>query len=150
GVDPTRKHFPENEEQSVNLVYAFLYGTDKEEGFIIIGPVGSLLDGENRNNFIKRAVTYNPEGKLSGAMNVTIAGTYAYVCTEHGLYAIDISDPTNPQITGEIGAPQLKNPHAVAIQYRYGFVVDDEGLKVINVSNLAKPRLVEKSQVNFA
>lgn len=143
GVDPTRKRFPENEEGPIHLIYAFLYGTDKEEGFIVIGPVGSLLDGENRNNFIKRAVTFNPEGKLKGAMNVTIVGTYAYVSTDHGLYVIDINDPTNPQITAEILDPVLKNPHAVAIQFRYGFVVDDEGMKVLNVSNLAKPRIVE-------
>lgn len=148
GVDPTRKRFPENEEGPIHIMYAFLYGTDSEEGFIVIGPVGTLLDGENRNNFIKRAVTFNPENKLKGATNVTIAGTYAYVTTDHGLYVIDINDPTNPQITAELTT--LKNPRAVAIQYRYGFVCDDEGLKVINVSNLAKPRLVEGALVPLA
>jgi len=150
GVDPTRKRFPENEEGPIHLMYAFLYGTDSEEGFIVIGPVGTLLDGENRNNFIKRAVTFNPEGKLKGAENVTIAGTFAYVTTDHGLYVIDINDPTNPQITAEIGEPFLKHPKAVAIQYRYGFVTDSEGLKVINTSNLAKPRPVETGKVPLA
>jgi len=116
----------------------------------VIGPVGTLLDGENRNNFIKRAVTFNPEGKLKGAENVTIAGTFAYVTTDHGLYVIDINDPTNPQITAEIGEPFLKHPKAVAIQYRYGFVTDSEGLKVLNVSNLAKPRAVENVKVPLA
>lgn len=170
GVDPTRQRFPENEEQPIPLLYAFLYGTDKEEGFIVIGNnpanpalkrkktkkgeilkdgpgVGTLLDGEPRNNFISRAVTFNPDGKLKGAMNVTIAGNYAYVSTDHGLYVIDISNPLDPKITAEIGEPFLKNPHAVAVQYRYAFVVDDEGLKVLNVSNLAKPRPVEKAKL---
>lgn len=145
-VDPTRKHFPENEEGNAHLMYAFLYGTDKEEGFIVIGPVGTLLDGENRNNFIKINNKFNPEGKLKGAMNLTIAGTYAYVCTDHGLYVVDINDPTNPKITAEITDEKvLKNPHAVAVQYRYAFVVDDEGLKVFNVAKLDKPRFVEKA-----
>jgi hypothetical protein len=147
GVDPTRKRFPENEEGPIHLMYAFIYGTDSEEGFIVIGPLGTLLDGENRNNFIKRAVTFNPEGKLKGAENVTIAGTFAYVTTDHGLYVIDINDPTNPQITAEIGEPFLKHPKAVQVQYRYGFVTDSEGLKVINVANLAKPRPVETGKV---
>jgi hypothetical protein len=112
-------------------MYAFLYGTDSEEGFVVIGPVGTLLDGENRNNFIKRNNTYNPEGKLKGARNVTIAGTYAYVSTDHGLYVIDINDPTNPQLTAELTEKDgIKGPRAVAVQYRYGFVCDDEGLKL--------------------
>ena len=33
-----------------------------------------------------------------------------------------------------IGAPALQHPRAIAIQFRYGFIVDDEGLKVINVT----------------
>ncbi|MEW6730624.1 MAG: hypothetical protein AB1489_04735 [Acidobacteriota bacterium] len=149
-VDPTRKRFPENEEGPIHPMYAYLYGTDKEEGFIVIGPVGTLLDGEDRNNFIKRAVTFNPDGKLKGATNVTIAGTYAYVCTDHGLYVIDINDPTNPQITAEIGEPFLKHPHAVAVQFRYAFVTDEEGLKVLNVAKLDKPRPVENAKVPLA
>jgi hypothetical protein len=150
GVDPTRKRFPENEEGPIHIMYAFLYGTDSEEGFIVIGPVGTLLDGENRNNFIKRNNTYNPEGKLKGARNVTIAGTYAYVSTDHGLYVIDINDPTNPQLTAELTEKDgIKGPRAVAVQYRYGFVCDDEGLKVINTSNLAKPRVVPNAVVKL-
>jgi len=154
GVDPTRKRFPENEEGPIHIMYAFLYGTDSEEGFIVIGPVGTLLDGEDRNNFIKRNNTFNPEGKLKGARNVTIAGTYAYVSTDHGLYVIDINDPTNPQITAELTEEStkggIKGPRSVAVQFRYAFVCDDEGLKVLNVSNLAKPRVVEGASVKLA
>lgn len=148
GVDPTRKRFPENEEGPIHLMYAFLYGTDSEEGFVIIGPVGTLLDGEARNNFIdKGKKVFNPDGKLKGAQNVTIAGTFAYVSTDHGLYVIDINDPTNPQITAELGeAEGIKHPHAVAVQFRYAFVVDDEGMKVLNAANLGKPKVVTNKE----
>ncbi|MEW6732517.1 MAG: multiheme c-type cytochrome [Acidobacteriota bacterium] len=149
-VDPTRKHFPQNEEGSIHIMYAFLYGTDKEEGFIVIGPVGTLLDGEARNNFIKRAVTFNPDNKLKGATNLTIVGTYAYVSTNHGLYVIDINDPTNPKITAEIGEPFLKHPHSVAIQFRYAFVTDEEGLKVLDVTSLDQPKPVDGALVPLA
>src|SRR5262249_5325730 len=53
-VDPTRNHLPENEEGMVHLMYAFLYGTDSEEGFITIGPIGTFIDGETRNNFVDK------------------------------------------------------------------------------------------------
>ncbi len=148
GVDPTRKRFPENEEGPIHLMYAFIYGTDSELGFGVIGPVGTLLDGETRNNFIDKAGKfYNPDGKLKGAENLTIAGTYAYVCTDHGLYVIDINDPGNPQIVAEFGeAEGIKHPHAVAVQFRYAFVTDSEGLKVLNISNMAKPKVVTDKQ----
>jgi hypothetical protein len=148
-VDPTRKRFPENEEGPIHPMYAFLYGTDSEEGFIVIGPVGTLLDGEARNNFIKRALAFNPDGKLKGANNVTIAGTYAYVTTDHGLYVIDINDPTNPKLTGQVGEPHLHHPHAVAIQFRYAFVVDEHGLKVLDVTDIASPKPVEHAEVKL-
>ena len=70
GVDPLRTHRPENEEQSIHLIYGFLYVADKEEGLVIIGDpnlkgkspgVGTLLDGDPRNNFLKRALAFNPE-----------------------------------------------------------------------------------------
>jgi hypothetical protein len=164
-VDPTRKHYPENEEaanrddkQAIPLVYAFLYVTDAEEGFIIIGNplddkngpgVATLLDGNPRNNFIQRAVTFNPDGKLKGANNVVIAGTYAYVTAERGLFIIDLANPLQPRIVGEFGEPFLKKPHAVQVQFRYAFVADEEGIKVIDVTDPAKARPVtgEKAMV---
>jgi hypothetical protein len=148
-VDPTRKRFPENEEGPIHIMFAFLYGTDSEEGFIVIGPVGTLLDGEDRNNFIKRALAFNPDGKLKGASNLTIVGTYAYVTTDHGLYVIDINDPTNPKITAEIGAPFLHHPHSVQVQFRYAFVTDEHGVKVLDTTDLANPKPIEHAEVKL-
>ena len=148
GVDPLRTRFPENEEQPIHLLYGFLYVADREEGLIVIGDpnlkgkspgVGTLLDGDPSNNFLKRAVTFNPNGALKGARRITIAGTYAYILCDRGLVVVDLDNPLQPKIAAEIGAPFLVEPRGIAIQFRYAFVVDREGLKVLDVTHLDHP-----------
>jgi hypothetical protein len=145
-LDPLRTQIKENEEQSIAPLYAFLYVTDKYEGLIVVGDpktgVGTLLDGDPRNNFLKRATTYNPEGKLNGARRITIAGTYAYILCDRGLEVADLADPLHPKITAEIGSPELVAPTGVAVQFRYAFITDREGLKVFDLTHLAAPRRV--------
>src|SRR6185295_15370853 len=80
-VDPARRRNPENEEQPIHPLYAYLYVADAEEGLILINAA-TLLDGDPRNNFLKRAVTFNPDGVLRGANHVFTAGNYAYVSSE--------------------------------------------------------------------
>ena len=151
GVDPLRTHLKENEEQAIHLMYGFLYVADRFEGLIIVGDpnlkakspgVGTLLDGNPANNFLKRAVTFNPNGALNGARRITIAGTYAYVLCDRGLVVVDLDNPLQPRITAEIGAPFLTEPRGLAVQFRYAFVVDRQGLKVLDVTNLAQPKPV--------
>ena len=145
-LDPLREQIPENEEQKIAPIYAFLYVTDKYEGLIVVGDpkkgVGTLLDGDPLNNFLGRALTWNPEGKLNGARRITIAGTYAYILCDRGLEVVDLADPLHPKITAEIGAPILNEPHGISIQFRYAFVVDKDGLKVLDVTHLDKPKPV--------
>ncbi len=157
-VDPTRSHRPENEEQKIHLVYAFLYVTDREEGFIVIGNpldspnragVATLLDGDPTNNFLERAVTFNPDGLLTGAVNLTIAGHYAYVLAPKGLFVIDLDNPLKPRIVANIGAPALVSPRAIAVQFRYAFVTDAEGLKVVDITDPTKPRAVPNAVVRL-
>ena len=69
---------PENKEQPIHPLFGYLYVTDREEGLILVGAAHTLLDGNPLNNFLKRAVTFNPDGLLNGATSVAIAGTYAY------------------------------------------------------------------------
>jgi hypothetical protein len=149
GVDPLRTRIPENEEQSIHLLYGFLYVADKEEGLVIVGNpdlksrspgVGTLLDGDPSNNFLKRALAFNPDGVLTGARRITIAGTFAYILTEKALVVVDLNNPLVPKITGTIGAPFLNDPRAIAVQFRYAFIVDRDGMKVLNVTNLAEPQ----------
>lgn len=140
-----------NQEQPIHLLYAFLYVVDKYEGLILVNAA-TLLDGDPTNNFLKRALdpakypngAFNPGGALTDGNNIVIAGTHAYITTTHGLVIVDIDDPFNPKIVSQIA---LKHPRAVAIQFRYGFVVDDDGLKVIEVTAPAQARLIEGATV---
>ena len=156
GVDPLRSHRKENEEQSVHLMYGFLYVADKYEGLIVVGDpnlqskspgVGTLLDGNPANNFLKRALAFNPDGILNGARKIAIAGTFAYILCDRGLVVVDLDNPLQPKITATVGFPSLVEPRSVAVQFRYAFVVDREGLKVLDVTNLDQPKIVPGATV---
>jgi hypothetical protein len=147
-VDPLRTRIPANQEQPIALMYGFLYVTDAEEGLVVIGDpnlkskspgVLTLLDGNPANNFLKRALAFNPGGALNGARRITIAGHYAYILCDRGLVVVDIENPLAPKITSEIA---LADPRGIAIQFRYAFAVDREGLKVLDATSLAQPKLV--------
>ena len=151
-VDPLRNQIPANEEQPIALFYGFLYVTDTEEGLVIIGDpnlkhkapgVLTLLDGDPKNNFLKKALSFNPDGVLNGARRITIAGHYAYIIGDKGLVVVNIENPLQPKVEQQIGAPELDNPQGVAVQFRYGFVVDRQGLKVIDTTDLAHPHIVQ-------
>jgi len=143
-----------NEEQPIHPLFAYLYVADKYEGLILVNAA-TLLDGDPLNNYLKRALdparypkgAFNPDGALTDANNITIAGNYAYVTTAKALVIVNINEPLQPRIVQQIA---LENPRAIAIQFRYGFVVDDEGLKVINVTEPEKSHLVEGATVPLA
>jgi hypothetical protein len=152
GVDPLRQQLPENEEQTIHLLYGFLYVADKEEGLVIIGDsnlksksrgVGTLLDGNPTNNFLKRALAFNPNGILTGAHRITIAGTFAYVLTDKALVVVDLDNPLSPKVTATIGPPELDDPRGIAVQFRYAFVVDRYGLKTLDVTDLGHPKPIK-------
>jgi hypothetical protein len=158
-VDPLRNHIPANEEQRAALMYGFLYVTDLEEGLVVIGDpnlkgkspgVLTLLDGNPRNNFLKRALAFNPGGVLTGARRITIAGTYAYILCDRGLVVVNLENPLMPQVVAQVGAPDLVEPQGVAVQFRYAFVVDREGLKVLDTTSLASPHIVPGARVPLA
>jgi hypothetical protein len=158
GVDPSRTRLPENEEQPIHLLYGFLYVADKEEGLVVVGNpdlkaespgVGTLLDGNPANNFLVRALAFNPNGALNGARRITIAGTIAYVLTDKALVVVDLNNPLAPKISATIGAPILNEPRALAVQFRYAFVVDREGLKVLDVTERGQPKAVREAFVPF-
>ena len=52
---------------------------------------------------------------------------------------VDLDNPLAPRVTAEIGAPDLVDPQGIAVQFRYAFVVDRQGLKVLDVTDLAHP-----------
>jgi hypothetical protein len=154
-VDPLRTRIPANEEQPIALMYGFLYVTDLEEGLVVIGDpnlkgkspgVLTLLDGNPANNFLKRAAAFNPDGILNGARRISIAGHYAYILCRRGLVVVNIENPLTPKVESEVS---LVEPQGLAVQFRYAFVVDREGLKVLDVTSLAQPRLIPGATLAF-
>ena len=69
---------------------------------------------------------------LSSAVTPTCAA-------DAGLVVVSIDDPKNPQGDGSCRRAQVNKPHAVQVQFRYGFVCDDEGVVVLDVTDLAHP-----------
>ncbi|MFM8633413.1 MAG: LVIVD repeat-containing protein, partial [Planctomycetia bacterium] len=136
--DPTRTHNPDNFEGSVHAMYGYLYVSDREEGLVMVGA-GTLLDGNPLNNFLKKEVSFNPEGILNGASGITIAGTRAWICCDAGVVIVSIEDPTCPQVVSVIGSPHVTRPTSVEIQFRNAFVCDAEGLKTFDITDPTKP-----------
>ena len=155
-IDPLRTHKPENEEQPIHLMYGFLYVADRDEGLVVIGNpdlksktpgVGTLLDGDPKNNFLKRALAFNPNNILHGARRIAFVGTYAYILCDRGLVVVDLDNPLQPKVTAEIDAPALNDARGIAVQFRYVFVVDRNGLKVLNITRPESPVIVRDAQV---
>jgi hypothetical protein len=136
--DPTRNHAPENREPSIHAMYGYVYVADKCEGLILIG-VATMIDGNPKNNFLKHDLTFNPNGILNGARGVTIVGTYAYVSCDAGLVVVDLDDPKCPKVVNVVGEPFLKHVTSVQVQFRYAYACDAEGIKILDVTDLAKP-----------
>ena len=146
-LDPARSRRPENQEQPIHMLYAYVYITDREEGLVMVN-VATLVDGDPENNFLKKDIVFNPDGKLSGATYCFVAGHYVYITCARGLEVVDVDDPAKPKLVGELTG--LKNPRAVALQFRYAFVTDDDGLKVIDITEPTKPKLVPGALVPLA
>jgi hypothetical protein len=136
-----------NEEQPVAPLFGYAFISDREEGLVTVN-ITTLTDGVNTNNHLRRAATYNPEGRLSGARFIQVVGNYAYILTERALNVVNISDPQNPRWVSEVAAP-LRDPRVVAVQFRYAFVTDADGLKVLDVTDLERPRPVEAATVRL-
>jgi hypothetical protein len=132
-----------NQEQPFHPIYNYALITDRSEG-LILTDVNTFADGDLENNFIERAVTWNPDGVLNGARHISVGGHYAYIMADSGLVIVNVDDPLRPQLTASI---PLSDGRASALQFRYLFVTDAEGLRVIDVTNPAAPSLIEESLV---
>jgi hypothetical protein len=146
-VRPERnRHNPyegENLEQPMHAIYSYAAVTDSEEGLILV-DVETLGDFEPRNNFFRRALTWNPDGVLDGARYATFAGHILYVSAERGVAVIDLDQPLYPELLAMI---PLKRPRGTMVQFRYLFAVDEDGLKVVDVTQPSQPRVVDSATV---
>ena len=129
----------ENLEQEMHPIYSYAAITDAEEGLILTN-VETLADGEPRNNFLRRALTWNPDGILDGALHAHFAGPTLYVAADRGIVVVDLDEPLKPKVAAVI---PLEGARASVVQFRYLFVLESEGLKVVDVTHPARPRVVE-------
>jgi hypothetical protein len=127
-----------NLEQPFLPIYNYALVTDAVEGLIVV-DVNTLADGEFRNNFLERALTWNPDGRLTGARRLVIAGNTVYIVTPRALVVVDMTAPMRPAVLAEL---PLEDPRAVALQFRYLFVTTARGLEVVDVTRPAAPRRV--------
>lgn len=126
-----------NQEQPFLPIYHYALITDRREG-LILSDVDTMQDGEPRNNFLKRAITFNPDGLLNGARHATLAGSRAYVASDVGLVTVNLADPLVPVVENVQPMTDLR---AVSVQFRYLFVVTGEGLRVLDLTRPSQPRM---------
>src|SRR3546814_258329 len=120
--------------------------TDSVEGLVLV-DIDTMADGEFRNNRLKRALTWNEGNVLAGARHVTLAGSIAYVTTDAGLVVLDLTVPLEPKVTAQL---PLTDARASAIQFRYLWVTDAEGVKLFDVTDMAQPVAVPAGTVRLA
>jgi hypothetical protein len=127
-----------NQEQPFHPIYNYAVISDAREG-LILTDVNTLADGDARNNFLKRALTWDGEGMLRGARHIVLGGHIAYITADAGLVIVDLDRPLQPRLLATI---PLDDARAAALQFRYLFVTTAEGLRVIDVTHPAKPKLL--------
>jgi hypothetical protein len=135
-----------NQEQDFLPIYDYAAITDSEEGLILV-DVNTFVDGEFRNNKLKRAVTWNEGGVLDGARHITLAGAIAYITADRGLVVVDLSDPLNPVLAA---VRELPDARASAVQFRYIWVTTARGVELFDITNLRNPVHVPEASVELA
>ncbi|MBU2874219.1 multiheme c-type cytochrome [Marinobacter salexigens] len=132
-----------NQEQPFAPIYNYALITDTEEGLILV-DIDTLMDGEPTNNQLKRALTWNENDVLKGAKHLTIGGNYVYVAADVGMVILDLNDPLKPTVAAVV---PMQDVRASALQFRYLFVTNAEGLQVIDVTHPDKPKLVSEARL---
>ncbi|MBV9496333.1 MAG: hypothetical protein JOZ54_18940, partial [Acidobacteria bacterium] len=90
------------------------------------------------NNYLRRALTYNPDGALRGARSIAVAGRWLLIGTDAGLQILDIDMPLMPHIVATV---PVRNATGIGVQFRYAFVTNADGLHTIDITDPTKPRL---------
>ena len=154
-IAPTRntdKMREMNQEQAFLPIYNYAAVTDSVEGLILVN-VNTLADGEFRNNQLKRKVyadgstAWNPGGVLNGARHIVLAGEVAYITADKGLVVVDLANPDAPKLAA---VRELRDARASAVQFRYLWVSDADGVKLFDVTSLRNPVAVPEATVPLA
>ncbi|MES1974648.1 MAG: hypothetical protein V4472_19495 [Pseudomonadota bacterium] len=135
-----------NQEQAFLPIYSYAAVTDAVEGLILVN-IETMADGEFRNNFLRRAITWNEGGVLKGARHIVLAGPAAYITADAGLVVVDLADPLHPRLAA---VRPLRDARASAIQFRYLWVTDADGVKLFDVTRLLDPVPVPAGTIPLA
>ena len=139
-----------NQEQAFHPIYHYAFITDAKEGLIVTN-VDTLADGDFRNNFLKRDLTWNGEGAdtgiLNGARHVTVAGHYLYIAADRGLVIVNVDQPLHPSVAAIL---PLKDVRASAVQFRYLWATTADGLALVDITHPEAPRMVNSGLVKIA
>jgi hypothetical protein len=135
-----------NLEQPFSPVYNYALITDAEEG-LILTDVNTLADGEFRNNFLTRALTWNPDGLLTGARHLAVAGNLVYIATPRQVVIADLARPLTPKVLATLA---VNEPRGLALQFRYLFVTGADGFVVVDVTRPERPKLVPGARIPLA
>src|SRR5258708_30232600 len=106
-----------------------------------------LASGGPRKNILRRAQTWKPDGILDGARDLTIGGHYAYIMAKAGLVIVNLDHPLQPEVESVV---PLDGGRASALQFRYLFVTDAQGLLAIDVTDPKHPRSIDAGRVPLA
>ncbi|HEX8527218.1 MAG TPA: hypothetical protein VF689_09610 [Allosphingosinicella sp.] len=146
GDGTTASLLEENQEQRFHPIYNYALVTDSEEGLVLV-DVNTLADGDPRNNFLRRAATWNEGNVLAGARHIVLAGTIAYIAADAGLVVLDLDNPLQPR---HLTTVPLRDARASAIQFRYLWVTTAEGVQLLDVTNLREPRPIPEATFAMA
>jgi len=87
-------------------------------------------------DLISEVGSYDP--KINRIRDFTVVDNYAYLARYYGLEIVDISDPRNPEGTGEYDTPDVSFDIEVAGDYAY--IADQRsGLRIVDISNPETP-----------
>jgi Oxidoreductase FAD-binding domain len=124
GIDPLRTHRPENEDQPVSPIYAWVFVNDREEGLVMM-TVRTLVDGDPDNDFLdhEKVIRFNPDGNLFVADSFNQAvremATNGMVSTVSGLARVFGSTD------GLNGQGRFFNPYGLAFGADGSLMVSD-------------------------
>ncbi len=139
------------------------FAMDEKDGDFRIATT-SERNGEDVNNLFILDEDLNLRGRVTGFARgeeikaVRFIGKKAYVITYENtdpLFVLDISDPDDPQIDGEVkidGFSSLLVPldedHLIGVGYITGRMDEDEGVKLalFDVSDPARPKVLDEKE----
>jgi hypothetical protein len=133
----------DNQEQPFHPIYNYALVTDSESGLILV-DVNTLVDGEFRNNSLEADLVWNDNEILKGARHIVIGGYFVYIIADAGLVILNLDNPLEPKLEKVI---ELNDGRASALQFRYLFVTDADGLKVVDITQGQDAKIIENNTI---